>query len=73
MSAAAARSPYFDFESQANSPDIGYSANEDVAFAFTPFLRRLNKFRCDQRAACAIMSHDVQVLRVRVTLLYIWV
>ena len=45
MTAPSGRSPYFDFQSQAKSPDIGFAASEGEAFAFAPLPRRFLKFR----------------------------
>jgi len=45
MSAAAApSSPFFDFEAQAKSPDTGFYASDDEAFAFKPLACKFHKF-----------------------------
>ena len=36
---------YFDFEAHDNSPDVGFLARDDEAFAFKPLMRRFHKFR----------------------------
>jgi hypothetical protein len=45
MSAASSQSPYFDFESHAKSPDDGFLASDDHAFAFKPLARKFHEFR----------------------------
>ena len=36
---------YFDFEAHDSSPDVGFLARDDEAFAFKPLMRRFHKFR----------------------------
>lgn len=45
MTSHAGPSPYFDFQSQVTSPDIGFLATDTEAFSFSPLSHRFVKFR----------------------------
>ena len=48
---SAPTSPFFDFESQVKSPDAGYSASDEEAFAFKPLARGFHKLEFFESAA----------------------